>query len=201
MSLFACTYNPLKCTQRVRELIADLFISLDGFASGTEEAAYFGYFAQDLGNWVREHLDERQVILMGRVTYEALAGFAVSATDEVSARMRNLPKLVYSNTLHEPLTWNNTRLIKGEVGDAITALKQQEGDPLRAIGSIRLIKSLIKLELIDRLRLMVFPLILGQTGKEPIYAGYPRIPLELMNTKVLDSRLILLEYRPAASAS
>ena len=57
------------------------------------------------------------------------------------------------------------------------------------------------MELIDRLRLMVFPLILGQTGKEPIYAGYPRIPLELMNTKVLDSRLILLEYRPAASAS
>lgn len=185
----------------MRELIADLFVSLDGFASGTDEPAYFGYFGQDLANWVREHLDERQVILMGRVTYEALALFAGSATDEVSARMRNLPKLVYSNTLHEPLTWNNTRLIKGEVGDAITALKQQEGDPLRAIGSIRLIKSLIKLELIDRLRLMVFPLILGQTGKEPIYAGYPRIPLELMNTKVLDSRLILLEYRPAASAS
>ena len=126
MSLFACTYNPLKCTQRVRELIADLFISLDGFASGTEEAAYFGYFAQDLGNWVREHLDERQVILMGRVTYEALAGFAVSATDEVSTRMRKLPKLVYSNTLCEPLAWSNTRLIKVDVGDVIKALKQQE---------------------------------------------------------------------------
>jgi hypothetical protein len=76
----------------VRELIADLFISLDGFASGTDEAAYFGYFGQDLGNWVREHPDERQVILMGRVTYEALARFAVSATDEVAlecARYRN----------------------------------------------------------------------------------------------------------------
>ena len=83
----------------MRELIADLFISLDGFASGTDEAAYFGYFGQDLSNWVREHLDERQVILMGRVTYEALARFAVSATDEVSVRMRTLPKLVCSNTL------------------------------------------------------------------------------------------------------
>ena len=79
----------------MRELIADLFISLDGFASGTDEAAYFGYFGQDLGNWVREHLDERQVILIGRVTYEALARFAVSATDEVSVRMGTLPKLVY----------------------------------------------------------------------------------------------------------
>jgi hypothetical protein len=68
----------------------------------------------DLRNWVREHLDERQVILMGRVTYEALARFAVSATDEVSARMRALPKLVYSNTLREPLAWNNTQLIKGK---------------------------------------------------------------------------------------
>lgn len=185
----------------MRELIADLFISLDGFASGTNEAAYFGYFGHDLGNWVREHLNEPQVILMGRVTYEALARFALSATDDVSARMRTLPKLVYSNTLHEPLAWNNTRLIRGRVEVAITALKQQEGDPLRCIGSIRLVKSLAKLGLIDRLRLMVFPLILGETGKEPIYADYPRVPLELADTKVLDSRLILLEYLPTARAS
>ena len=185
----------------MRELIADLFISLDGFAPGTDEAAYFGYFGQDLGKCVREHLDERQVILMGRVTYEALARFAVSATDEVSVRMRTLPKLVYSNTLCEPLAWNNTRLIKGDVGDAIKALKQQEGDPLRSIGSIRLVKSLAKLGLIDRLRLMVFPLILGETGKEPIYSDYPRVPLELVGTKVLDSRLVLLEYHPVARAS
>jgi dihydrofolate reductase len=184
----------------MRELIADLVISLDGFASGTNEAAYFGYFGHDLGNWVREHLDKRQVILMGRVTYEALARFAGSATDEVSNRMRILPKLVYSNTLHEPLAWNNTHVIKGAVEDAITALKQQEGDPLRCFGSIRLVKSLAKLGLIDRLRLMVFPLILGETGKEPIYADYPRVPLELVNTKVLDSRVIMLEYRPATRA-
>ena len=185
----------------MRELIADLFISLDGFASGTDEAAYFGYFGQDLGNWVHEHLAARQVILMGRVTYEALARFAVSATDEVSARMRTLPKLVYSNTLCEPLAWNNARVIKGDVGAAITALKQQEGEPLRSIGSIRLVRSLAKLGLIDRFRLMVFPLILGETGREPIYADYPRVALELLGTKVLDSRLILLEYRPAARAS
>ena len=115
--------------------------------------------------------------------------------------MRALPKLVYSNTLHEPLAWNNTRLIKGNVGDAITALKQQEGDPLRCISSIRLVKSLAKLGLIDRIRLMVFPLILGEAGNEPIYADYPRLPLELVDTKMLDSRLILLEHRPAARAS
>jgi dihydrofolate reductase len=185
----------------LRALIADLFISLDGFASGTNEAAYFGYFGHDLGNWGRQQLDERQVILMGRVTYEALARFAVSATDEVSARMRALPKLVCSNTLQEPLAWSNTRLIKDNVGDAIMALKQQEGDPLRCIGSMRLVRSFAKLGLIDRFRLMVFPLILEETGKEPIYVDYPRVPLELVHTKVLDSRLVLLEYHPGARAS
>jgi len=87
-------------------------------------------------------------------------------------------------------------LIKGAVADEIKALKQQKGDPLRCIGSIRLVKSLVKLGLVDRFRLMVFPLILGENGKEPIYADYPRLPLELVNTTVLDSRLLLLEYRP-----
>ena len=61
--------------------------------------------------------------------------------------------------------------------------------------------ALAKLRLIDRFRLMIFPLILGKIGKEPIYADYPRLPLELVGTKVLDSRLVLLEYRPAARAS
>lgn len=71
----------------MRELIADTFISLDGFASGANEAAYFGYFDNDLANWVRDHLDQRQVILMGLVTYELLARFAASATDDVGIRM------------------------------------------------------------------------------------------------------------------
>ena len=185
----------------MRELTADLFISLDGFASGVDEAAYFGYFGSDLGNWVRDNLERDQVILMGRVTYEALARFSASATDEVSTRMSALPKVVCSSTLQEPLVWKNTLLAKGAVADEINALKQQEGDPLRCIGSIRLVKSLMKLGLIDRLRLVIFPLILGDTGKEPIYADYPRLPLKLINTKVLDSRLILLEYRPARRTS
>lgn len=184
----------------MRQLTADLFISLDGFASGVHEAAYFGYSGPDLGDWVRKHLDKRQVILMGRVTYEMLAQFSASATDEVSTRMSALPKMVCSSTLREPLAWKNTRLIKGAIADEIKTVKQQEGDPLRCIGSIRLVKSLVKLGLVDRLRLMVFPLILGENGKEPIYADYPRLPLELVDTTVLDSRLILLEYRPPVRA-
>lgn len=180
---------------RMRELTADLFVSLDGFASGVNQAPYFGYFGQDLGSWVRDHLDQPQLMIMGRVTFVALAQFSASATDELSVKMSSLPKFVFSSTLKEPLTWKNTRLLNGNVADEIRALKQQSGDPLRSIGSISLVKSMMQLGLVDRLRLMVFPLILGSAGREPIYAGYPQAALELIDTKVLDSRLILLEYR------
>jgi dihydrofolate reductase len=185
-----------KWRYRMRELTADLFMSLDGFASGVNQAAYFGYFGQNLGSWVRDHLEQPQVIVMGRVTYVALAQFSASATDELSVKMSSLPKLVFSRTLEEPLAWKNTRLLKSAVADEIRALKQQRGDPLRSIGSISLVKSMMQLGLVDRLRLMVFPLILGSAGREPIFAGYPHGSLELIDTKVLDSRLILLEYRP-----
>jgi dihydrofolate reductase len=181
----------------MRELTADLFISLDGFASGVDQSAYFGCYGQELGNWVRDHIDKPQLIIMGRVTYVALAQFSASATDELSVRMSTLPKLVFSSTLKEPLAWKNIRLVSGAVADEIRVLKQQGGDPLRSIGSISLVKTMMQLGLVDRLRLMVFPLILGSAGREPIYAGYPQVSLELIDTKVLDSRLIVLEYRPA----
>jgi hypothetical protein len=105
---------------RMRELTADLFISLDGFASGLNQAAYFGYFGQNLGDWVRDHLEQPQVIMMGRATYVALAHFSASATDELSVKMSSLPKLVFSSTLKEPLAWKNTRLLKSAVADEIS---------------------------------------------------------------------------------
>jgi dihydrofolate reductase len=180
----------------MRELTADLFISLDGFASGVNQPAFFGYFGPELGKWVRDHLNEPQIIIMGRVTYQALAGPSASANHEASLRMSSLPKLVFSSTLEEPLVWKNTRVVKGDLAEEITTLKEESGDPLRSFGSITLVKRMMQLGLVDRLRLMVFPLTLGDTGRGPIFAGYPQTGLELIQTKVLDSRLVLLEYRP-----
>jgi dihydrofolate reductase len=181
----------------MREFTADLFISLDGFASGVEQPAYFGYFGPDLERWVRVHLDQPQLIVMGRTTYEAFAQFAASATDEVSTRMRETPKVVFSSTLKEPLRWKNTQLNSGIAAKEIAALKQQDGDPLRSFGSIHLVSNMFKAGLIDRLRLMVFPVILGDRGREPIYADLSLAALELIQTTVLDERIVLLEYRPA----
>jgi dihydrofolate reductase len=185
----------------MRELTADLFISLDGFAAGVDVGPYFGYFGPDLERWVGDALRQPQMIIMGRITYQALAKFSASADDEVSIRMSDLPKLVFSNSLAEPLVWRNTRLVKGDIAEQMNILKQQPGDPLRCIGSIGLVRSMIQLGLIDRLRLMVFPLILGSAGREAIYDGYPRTGLALTDTKVLDSRLIVLEYRPLRATS
>ena len=97
----------------MRALTADLFISLDGFASGVKQAAYFGYFGQNLGDWVHEQLAQPQVIVMGRVTYSVLAQISASSADQLSVTMSNTPKLVFSSTLKEPLAWKNTRLMKG----------------------------------------------------------------------------------------
>jgi hypothetical protein len=100
----------------VRELISDLFIWLDGFASGLDQPPYFGYFGPRLDSWVREHPAAPQLIILGRVTYEALAQFAPSATDEISVRMNALAKLAFSSTLAEPLAWKNTHMVKRAVG-------------------------------------------------------------------------------------
>ncbi len=114
--------------------------------------------------------------------------------------MTELPKLVFSRTLSEPPAWENTQLMKGCLADEMLALKQKTGETLRCIGSISLVKSMIQLGLVDRLRLMIFPLILGTAGREPIFATYARTNLKLTDTRVLDSRLILLEYRPGHSS-
>ncbi|MBE3014920.1 dihydrofolate reductase family protein [Microbispora sp. NEAU-D428] len=180
------------------ELIADLFVSLDGFAAGVDVGAFFGYPGPGLDAWIREATEQPQLMLMGRVTYEALAAISSTATDEASTRMNDLPKAVYSNTLREPLAWRNTRLVRGDLAERVRALKRESDVPLRSIGSLTLVGSLVELGLVDRLRVMVFPLTLGGDGREPAYAGYPRTGLELAGTRVIDSRIVLLEYRPAS---
>jgi dihydrofolate reductase len=180
----------------MRDLIADLFISLDGFAAGTNEKAYFGYDGPELSGWVQTEVNKPQVILMGRNTYVILSKFADAAPDPAGDPMNDLPKLVFSNTLNGPLTWSNTQVLAGDLAQQIHTLKQQSGNPIRTIVSLQLVRGLMQLGLVDRLRLMVFPLILGDSGRELIYADFRRTTLHLAREKVLDSRLVLLEYEP-----
>lgn len=180
------------------DLTADLILSLDGFAGGVDTGPFFGYSGPELEGWVSDALARPHVVVMGRVTYEALAQISASATDTISTRMTELPKVVVSNTLQEPLNWPNTRLLRGGPAE-LQALKRDSADPLRVIGSLTLVGGLLELGLVDTFRLIICPLLLGADGREPAYAGYLRMGLDLTGTKVLDSRLVVLEYRPAGA--
>jgi hypothetical protein len=92
------------------ELTVDLFISLDGFAAGVDVGPFFGYDGPELGDWVCDNLERPQLVVMGRITYEAMWEISSSASDEVSTGMNELPKVVFSNTLTEPLAWNTPGL-------------------------------------------------------------------------------------------
>ena len=179
----------------MRRLTVDLFATVDGFAKGRNSPAYFGYGGPDLDTWIGEQLARPHVVLMGSNTYRALSEIAAAGADP---RLDELPKVVFSASLHPPLAWANTTLIRDDVAVAVPAMKAKPGDPLRVIGSLSLVRSLLRLGLVDRLRIMVFPQILGETGQEPFLAGLPDINLRLGVTQVLDQRLGLLEYLPEA---
>jgi len=105
------------------ELVADLFTSLDGYAYGEGAPAYFGYPGPDLERWIDEHLATPQVLLMGRVTYEAMSAIVRDQPVEGRDRMNELPKVVFSGTLAEPLEWNNSRLAKSDLVEEVRSLK------------------------------------------------------------------------------
>jgi dihydrofolate reductase len=186
----------------MRELTADMFVSLDGFAAGADggQSWTFGYFGPEFAAYAQQVLAEPQVMIMGRITYEIMARSWPSSPDPVAGPMNKLPKLVFSTTLAEPLAWNNAQLAKRGPVDEVRALKAQPGDPLRSIGSITLVRQLIAAGLVDRLRLVVFPHVLGQAGREPVFAGYPETGFDLASATVLDSRLVICEYRPRIPA-
>ncbi|SHN46979.1 dihydrofolate reductase family protein [Cryptosporangium aurantiacum] len=178
------------------ELLADLFVSVDGFAAGEDVGPFFGYHGPDLEAWITTESERAHTLLMGRVTFELMAGMSAAATDPASLRMTALPKVVVSGRLREPLDWANSRVLSGDLAEGIAALKRDSTGPVRTIGSLTLVRSLLTLGLVDQLRLMVFPLTLGTDGREPAYLRYPRAGMRLAGTTVLDDRLVLLTYRP-----
>jgi dihydrofolate reductase len=179
------------------ELTVDLFVSLDGFAAGVDVGPYFGLGGPELDRWVASVGSVPQTIVMGRVTYEALAELSATATDPVSARLTATPKIVLSNSLEEPLAWPNTRLVRGDAVRELGVLKRASSVPLRTLGSLSLVRSLMESGLVDRFRVMLFPILLGGAGHERILEGIGRTRFQLVAHQTLDGRLMLLEYQPA----
>jgi dihydrofolate reductase len=177
--------------------MVDLFSTVDGFGDGGPRSApYWGYGAPGLFGWMHQELAEDHVMLMGSTSYRQLAEIVATGEDPTFPRMAQLPKIVFSRTLRPPLTWANTTVVAEPVETAVPALKgEADGLPMRTIGSPSLVRSLFRLGLVDRLRVMVFPMVHGAAGEGPVFAELPVLDLDLIGTTVLDDRLVLLDYR------
>ncbi len=104
--------------------------------------------------------------------------------------------VVFSSSLDEPLAWANATLVRGDAVEAVRAMKQSASGVLSTIGSLALSRSLLRAGLVDRFRVVMFPVITGATGSERIYDGYPDVALEMIDHRTFDGRTQLVEYRP-----
>lgn len=181
----------------MRELSVDMFSTVDGYGGGGPRSApYWGYGAPGLFDWMHAQLAEEHVMLMGATSYRLMSEIVANGDDPTFPRMAELPKIVFSKTIRPPLTWANTTVIDEPVETAVPALKANaDGLPMRTIGSASLVRSLVRLGLVDRLRVMVFPMIHGMAGEGPVFAELPVLDLDLIGTSVIDDRLVLLDYR------
>jgi dihydrofolate reductase len=186
--------TPSGTEDMMRELIVDSFSTVDGWGFGRKSSAYFGLMGPDLDAWINEQLAHPHVMVMGSNTYRAMAEITASGDDPTFKPMEEMPKVVFSTSLKEPLTWRNTTVVAEDIEVAVPAMKEESGGPLRVIGSFTLARSLFKAGLVDRLRLMVFPQVLGETGAERILDGLPDFNLHLDTTRILDDRIVLLDY-------
>lgn len=188
------------------ELMVDFIISLDGYASAEGWPGWWGLEGPEYLAWLDQEGKEDRTYLLGANTYRLMSGMSEEAaaggsafSEEEGASLTGLaavPKVVFSSTLQGPLSWPNSELVNGDAVAAVKELKRTRTRPLSTLGSLRLCRSLLGAGLVDRFRLVVFPVITGRTGRERIYDGYPDIALELVESRTFDGRLQLLEYIP-----
>ena len=182
------------------ELIVDFITSLDGYASAEGWPGWWGLEGPEYLGWLQER--PQATLLMGANTYRLMSGFAAGGTpvgtnEEASiSGMTGAPKVVFSSTLEEPLSWANTTFVHGDAVEAVRAMKADGPGLLSTIGSISLCRSLLRAGIVDRFRVVMFPVITGATGSERIYDGYPDVALDMIASRTFDGRSQLVEYRP-----
>jgi dihydrofolate reductase len=179
----------------MRKLIVTEFLTLDGVYD--EATPWREGFNPDDGQVKRDELFASDALLLGRVTYEGFAQYWPSATGAFAERMNSLPKFVATTTLTS-LEWNatvlSTTVLNGDVVAAVRALKAQPGGNILTYGSGHFAQTLLRHGLVDELRLMVFPLVLG-SGKR-LFADGDRLVLHLESSQNLAAGVLLLTYRP-----
>ena len=196
------------------DLTATMFLTVDGVyqgPGGRDEDRSGGF---DRGGWLAPHFDDEagafmvetfarpDAFLLGRKTYEIFASYWPRVTDPadpVASKLNDLPKYVASTTLTDP-AWANTIVLDGDLVEAIRTLKAQTGNELQVHGSGQLVQFLLEHDLLDRLNLEVFPVIVG-SGKRLFPENGPDTRLELLTSKRTPSGVQILTYRPVGRAT
>jgi dihydrofolate reductase len=180
----------------VRTLTIDLIGSLDGFAAAREWPGLWGKEGPELLAWMEQQLAEDHVIVMGANTYRTMSRIVAAQDDPLSARMTEVPKVVFSRTLTGPPSWANTTLVADDAVGVLRRMKEEGSAPIRTLGSISMNRALLRAGIVDVYQLVVFPVVTGQTGLDPIYADWPDLDLELIESRTFDGRTQLLRYVP-----
>ena len=183
----------------MRKVFLFMMVTLDGFFEGPDHEIDWHNVDEEFNDFAIDQLNEVDALLFGRVTYEGMASYwptqlAIEDDPIIAGKMNAVPKIVFSRTL-DKAEWNNSRLVKENVAEEVLQLKQQQGRDLAIFGSANLTMSLLQMGLIDELRLMVNPVVLGK-GR-PLFTGIQdKLNLRLLKTRVFRSGNVLLYYQP-----
>jgi dihydrofolate reductase len=181
------------------ELLVDFITSLDGYAAAEGWPGWWGLQGPEYLAWLGEQPEADYTILMGATTYRVMSRFAAEGEPGTDA-LAGMSKVVFSTTLSGPLAWANTQLVAADAVEAVREMKANGSESMRTIGSLTLCRSLLEAGLVDRLRVVVFTVITGSTGRERNYDGYPDVALEMIDSRTFDGRIQLLEYVPTILA-
>ena len=177
------------------ELLVDFITSLDGHAAAEGWPGWWGLQGPEYLAWLGEQPEADYTVLMGATTYHVMSRFAAGNEPGTDA-LSGMSKIVFSTTLSEPLAWANTQLVARDAVEAVREMKVEGSNSMRTIGSLTLGRVLLKAGLVDRFRVVVFPVITGSSGRERIYDGYPDVALDMISSRTFDGRIQLLEYVP-----
>ena len=174
----------------------DFFCSLDGNGSARGWPGYWGKEGPELrADRVRTFAQD-QVLVVGATTVREYRTYVVEYDEPYYDSLNTLPKIVFSSTLEEPLSWQNSTLVNQDAVTAVERLKRETDVPMRSHGSISLNRALLAAGLVDRLEVMVFPAITGRAGYASLFHDGPEFDLELVESTVLDGRTQKLVYIP-----
>jgi dihydrofolate reductase len=182
-------------------IVVTEFISLDGVVEdpgGSEDFKHSGWSFEidrgDEGN--RFKLDETmesEALLLGRVTYEGFAEAWPQRDGEFADKFNNMPKYVVSSTLSDP-AWTNSTVLDGDVAEAVEQVRDRHEGDVVVHGSVQLVQDLLEHDLVDELRLMVFPVVLG-SGKRLFGETSDKKPLKLADSKTVGEGVTILVYQ------